>query len=274
MYEAERGNAVRRIAREGDPDRSLAVLFAPFDVRDDLFALYAFNVELARIAEQVSEPDLGAIRLQWWREAIEGAPTGHPVADAFSETCRRRALSPARIEALLAARGFEIANKVMPDWPTLEAYLDGTAGELFALTAEILGASRDEPIDALCDVAGQSYGLTGLMRSLPIHASAGRVFLPADLLHSHGTSPERLFTGDANEGLKTLLGELRQKARDAQDRAMRHLNQHDASIGTSFRPLSLVEPYLAALAKIGGDPLRHIARINPLYRLWRMARWQ
>ena len=69
MHEAEQRDTVRRIAKGGDPDRSLAVLFAPRESRASLFALYALNVELARIAEQVSEPDLGAIRLQWWREA-------------------------------------------------------------------------------------------------------------------------------------------------------------------------------------------------------------
>ena len=42
------------------------------------------------MAELVSEPGLGAIRLQWWRDAIEraasGEAIGHPVADAFGET--------------------------------------------------------------------------------------------------------------------------------------------------------------------------------------------
>ena len=76
MHEVERGDTVRRIARSGDPDRTLAALFAPRGCRADLFALYAFNVELARIAEQVSEPSLGAIRLQWWREALDRAADG------------------------------------------------------------------------------------------------------------------------------------------------------------------------------------------------------
>ena len=92
MHEAERGNTVRQIARTGDPDRTLAALFAPRDARTDLLTLCAFNVELARIAEQVSEPELGAIRLQWWRDAVEradgGEVTGHPVADALCATLR------------------------------------------------------------------------------------------------------------------------------------------------------------------------------------------
>ena len=41
-----------------------------------LFALYAFNHEVARVAETVREPMLGAIRLEWWRETVEGAREG------------------------------------------------------------------------------------------------------------------------------------------------------------------------------------------------------
>ena len=74
MHEAERGDTITRIARDGDPDRALAALFAPRESRADLLALIAFNVELARIAEQVSEPELGAIRMQWWREAWSTSP--------------------------------------------------------------------------------------------------------------------------------------------------------------------------------------------------------
>ncbi|MGV1013933.1 MAG: phytoene/squalene synthase family protein [Methyloceanibacter sp.] len=274
MDEAERRHLVRRIARAGDPDRSLAALFAPPDARDDLFALYAFNVELARIAEQVSEPDLGAIRLQWWREAIGWSDklTGNPVADAFAETRHRRALSPSRVDALIDARQFDIAEKIMPDWPSLEAYLGDTAGSLFALAAEIMGA-QGEGVDQACDAAGRAYGLTGLMRSLPVHAVKGRIDLPADALHRHGASPERLLAGETDEGLRSLLEELRGRARENLAEAMRHLSKFEASARLAFQPLCLVEPYLAALAKIR-DPLQQIAEINPLYRLWRMTRWR
>ena len=61
LVSGERGYTVRRIAREADPDRSIAASFAPRGPRADLFALYAFNAELARVAELVSEPGLGTI---------------------------------------------------------------------------------------------------------------------------------------------------------------------------------------------------------------------
>ena len=58
------------LVREADRDRYLATLFAPAEQRDALFALYAFNVEIARVRELAREPMPGEIRLQWWREAL------------------------------------------------------------------------------------------------------------------------------------------------------------------------------------------------------------
>jgi 15-cis-phytoene synthase len=277
LHEAGRGETVRRIARSGDPDRALAALFAPRDFRADLLALYAFNVELARIAEQVSEPELGAIRLQWWRDALDraakGEATGHPVADAWGEAQRRHALSPHRIESLIDARSFDIATKIMPDWSALETYLHDTAGALFALAAACAGVPR-AVIEPAAAQAGFAYGLTGLMRALPVHASGGRLYLPADMLRRHGTSPEAVLAGNTEPGLLRLLEDLGSKARAALDDAGHHIAKLDRRAQAAFLPLSLVEPHLAALEKPGRDPLHDIADINPLYRLWRLARWR
>ena len=280
MHEAEPGDTVRRIARSGDPDRALAASFAPRAVRPDLLALCALNVELARIAEQVKEPELGAIRLQWWREALararEGEPVGHPVADAFGETMRRHALSAERIAALIDARQFDVATRIMPGWSALETYVKETAGAMFALAAECLGAKAPD-FDRASAQGGLAYGLTGLMRALPFHAAGGRVYLPADLLRSRGTSPEAVLAGSASLGLRALLAELRDKARASCEDARRQATGLDRSANLAFLPLSLVGPYLAALEALdrrGGDPLREIIDINPLYRFWRLARWR
>jgi phytoene synthase len=277
LHEAERGDTVRRIAREGDPDRALAALFAPREMRTDLFALIAFNVELARIAEQVSEPGLGAIRLQWWRDAIDratkGEATGHPVADAVGATIGQRKLPRARIDELINARSFDVETRIMPDWTALEAYLGNTAGGVFALAAECLGAPATS-LEPAASQAGLAYGLTGLMRALPVHAASGRVYLPAEALIRHGTSPEAVLAGKSSEGLLAVLAELRGKARGALAEARRHVAKLDATAQAAFLPLCLVDPYLASLEKSGRDPLRDIAGINPLTRLWRMARWR
>ncbi|HLO23706.1 MAG TPA: phytoene/squalene synthase family protein [Methyloceanibacter sp.] len=277
MHEAERGEAVRRIAREADPDRSLSALFAPREARVDLFALYALNAELSRVAELVSEPGLGAIRLQWWRDAIEraasGEAIGHPVADAFGETLRHRKLSRNRVSALIDARNFDVETKIMPDMATLDTYLGHTAGTVFALAAEILGA-RGESVEQAARSAGKAYGLTGLIRALPVHAARGLIFLPEDALLRCGTSPGEVLAGKMSQGLHDLLAELRVKAREALRDARSRIAALDHAARSAFVSLSLVDPYLASLEKKGRDPLHEIADINPLYRLWRLARWR
>jgi len=280
LHEAGRDETVRTIARAGDFDRALAASFAPRKARADLLALCAFNVELARIAEQVGEAQLGAIRLQWWREAIarslKGEAVGHPVADAFGATARARALPVATIAALIDARQFDVADKIMPDWKSLEAYLKATAGAMFALGGACLGA-RGPELDRAAEPAGLAYGLTGLMRGLPSHAAGGRVYLPTDMLVSRGTSPEAVLAASPSRGLCELLATLREKAREACAEARRRVAGLERAATAAFLPLRLVDPYLAALEALdrsGADPLREVADINPLYRFWRLASWR
>lgn len=281
MIERERAKTVRRIARAGDPDRAIAALFAPAAARDDLLTLFAFNSELARIAGQVSEPGLGAIRLQWWRDAIEraekGEATGHPVADAFGDVLARRKLSRERIGSLIDARSFDIGETVMPDTRTLQAYLFDTTGGLFALAAEIVGAEGENQ-GQIAQAAGQAYGLVRVMRSLPVLAAKGRTYLAADALEKAGCTPQGIFAGQSGPGLKSVLAEMREESRAALRNARFDLYGEgmkgtglDEAGRTAFLPLALVEPYLSALAKVK-DPLRDIAQINPLSRLWRFIR--
>ena len=71
------------LVRRVDEDRWLSSRFAPGPVRKKLVGLYAFNYELAHVGESSSEPALGAIRLQFWADAIAsiyegGQAPAHP----------------------------------------------------------------------------------------------------------------------------------------------------------------------------------------------------
>ena len=138
--------------------------------------------------------------------------------------------------------------------------------------AECLGAPGLS-LEPAAFQAGLAYGLTGLMRALPVHAVSGRLYLPADALLRHGTSAEAVLAGKSSDGLLAVLADLRLKAKQALAEANRHVAELDTNARAAFRPLCLVDPYLASLEKDGRDPLREIATINPLTRLWRMARW-
>jgi phytoene synthase len=276
----ERDAAVRTIARDGDLDRYVSALFAPRAAREHLFALYAFNVELARIGEQVSEPQLSEIRLQWWRDALDrassGEATGHPVADALGLAVRQCDLSRQSLADLIDARRFDVSVRIMPDTAALDDYLGKTAVALFKLAAEIVmaggRAAGQRALGEAVTAAGIAYGLTGLMRALPVHARRGRVDLPEDALLRHGASPAKLLAGDASEGLAELLADLRESARAALRSARQHVAELPPAARPAFLPLALVDPYLSALQKV--DPLHQVADINPLTRLLRLVTWR
>jgi phytoene/squalene synthetase len=156
-----------RLVREHDPDRYFSALFAAEPQRRFLFALYAFNHELARIAGSVREPMLGEIRLAWWRESLEGARAGSPrphhVAQALASTFAANALPQDLFDAMIDARQFDLLEGTFEDAVRRDAYVDATSGNVMRLASRILGA--EDRFDDLAREAGAAYGLTGLLRN-------------------------------------------------------------------------------------------------------------
>jgi len=174
--------ACEAIVRRHDPDRFFSALFAPADRRPFLFALYAFNHELAHIGEVAREPMIAEIRLAWWRETVEGAragkPRNHDVARALAETFAANDLPQAPFDAMIDARAFDASPGLFADLTALETYADATSGNLMRLAAHVLGGGNDD----LARDAGIAYAIAGLIRSMPHHAARGRQYLSNDVL--------------------------------------------------------------------------------------------
>lgn len=183
--------------RRHDRDRYLTALFAPDDRRDDLLALYAFNLELATTREKVSEPMLGRIRLQWWREAVDalyrGEPYAHDLCAALAAAVGRYRLSRAHLETLIDAREFDLDEAPPANLTALEDYAARSSSALIQLALEVLGAAEDEGARDAAHHVGIAYALTGLLRAVPHHARMKRQRLPADLMASAGAAPDDLF---------------------------------------------------------------------------------
>jgi phytoene synthase len=213
-----------RLVRRLDYDRFLCALFAPAGRREALFALYALNAELARVRESVSEPLLGAIRLQWWRERIdeifEQGPTGRHASElvaALAAVIGERRLPREPFESLLDAREFDLSDEPPEDLAALEAYAEATAGSLAVLTLEALAPQEedDEGNDparaaalAAAREAGAAFGLLGLLRSVPFHARWNRVVLPRSLLERAGVRPSDVVEGRARDRLAPVAAEI------------------------------------------------------------------
>ncbi len=173
------------LARRHDPDRFLCALFAPPDRREALFALIAFNHELARAREVASNPLMALIRLTWWREVVEGAqagqpPRAHEVAAPLHAAIAAGVLSAADLIAMAEAREAETEEEGMASTAALHAYLRGTAGGFAVAAGRLLGAPP-AMLPAL-QQTGMLYGLAGMLRAVPALAAQGRCLLPLEVV--------------------------------------------------------------------------------------------
>lgn len=166
--------------KAADPDRWLSTrMIADPAARADIVVLYALNHALARVAETVSEPMMGHIRLAWWREAIEELAAGkparaHPVVAALAEPLARGAFDPAALDALVEARAGDLEPEALADEARLYAHIDATAGALAAVAAHRLDPAS--PPDAV-RAAMRAWGLAGLARNGRLPATWGEAGL-------------------------------------------------------------------------------------------------
>ena len=260
------------VLRDLDRDRYLADLFAPEATRKHLFALHAFNAEVAAVRDRVSDPRLGEIRLAWWREALPDGGRGHPVAVALAETIATLHLPFGAFERLLQARVFDLYDDPMPSLNDLEGYAGDTASALFQLGAIILAGGRNPGTAELSGHAGVALATAAILRSLARDPVGNRSFLPADLAGHHGLDVATVVPGAASPQLKAVVADLVRNARRHLDAARALLASSDSVVRPSYLPLVLVEPYLARVDKAGFDPRPAGPDIPQWRRQWRLWR--
>jgi phytoene synthase len=266
------------LVRAADKDRFLATLFAPAEHRAALFALYAFNVEITRVREVAREPVAGEIRLQWWSDVLGGAGRGeveaYPEAAALRASMTRYRLPAERLEALIAARRFDLYDEPMATLAELESYADGASSTLVALAAQVLNRGEEPDIAALSHYAGIAQAIAGLLRAFPVHAARGQLFVPLEILERHGARRQDVASGQATPQLRAALADLRGRARahlrQAQDRIM----TASPAIMPAFLPIALAGPTLARMERRDYDPFVpvEIAPWRRQWLIWRAAR--
>lgn len=193
-------SACAEIVRRHDPDRFLTALFAPPEMRETLFVLYAANHELARAREVVSNPMLALIRLQWWREVAEGARRRHEVAGPLGEALDAGRLEAADLLAMIDGR--EAETEPIATEAAFRNYVQATAGGVAVAAGRALGAAGPA-LDALRGL-GAAYGAAGILRSVPALARQSRCVLPEDVLARHGLGPEDVIAAPDRAGMEDV----------------------------------------------------------------------
>ncbi len=171
------------LVRGQDEDRWLAAQYAKKPLQNALLALAAIRIELRRIPSQVSEPPLGEIRLQWWREGLEairegGAPQAHPVLEAAAATPLADPRWAGRLDEVIDASARPLYGEGFASVEDLGDWLRESEGALDAMAVEIAGG--DEAIAEAAASAGVAFAM----------AREGAILAPrlADEIGAHATA--------------------------------------------------------------------------------------
>jgi 15-cis-phytoene synthase len=281
------------LVRAADKDRFLATLFAPAEHRAAIFALYAFNLEIARTREVTRAPLAGEIRLQWWSDVLgadvlgadvlgadvlgadgRGAVEGHPVAAALLATIAKHGLERKRLAALVDARRFDLYDEPMRTLADFETYADAASANLIALCGQILDPLGKPNIAELAHHAGIAHAVAGLLNAFAVHARRGQLYVPVELLERHGSGRQDVLGGRASVGLCAALAEVRLIARRHLSRARELLPAAPAVLIPAFLPVALAPVTLARMERVDYDPFVPV-EILPWRRqwiIWRAAR--
>lgn len=263
------------LVRGLDRDRYACDLFAPADRRPALFALHAFNVEVARVREAITNPLAGEVRLQWWSEALIGGARGdiraNPVAAALLDAIDAYRLPRETFFALLDARVFDLYDDAMPSVNDLEGYAGETSSALIRLATIILSGASDKASAEAAGHAGVAYAMAGLLRAFPHHARRGQCYLPLDVLKAHRLTRDDAVSGEASPALRAAISDVCTLARKHHALALAALAEVDRANLPAFLPLVLIPGDLEWVER-RTNPFELAGPPSPLGRLWRVWR--
>ncbi|MBV9931416.1 MAG: squalene/phytoene synthase family protein [Alphaproteobacteria bacterium] len=145
-----------------DPDRLLALSYAPTRHRDAVGALWRLDAALGAVLAGRREPMLSRIKLVWWRDALEAlddrpAPA-EPVLQALAAAVLPRGVAGSELAAMEEAWGALLSPEPLTE-ADLDAYGAGRGGRLFRLSARLLGAEHPG-----VEAAGRAWALADLAR--------------------------------------------------------------------------------------------------------------
>ncbi len=239
-----------------------------------LITLAAFAADLRRITESATEPMLGEIRLQWWRDSLDamqtGGRVGAPLANALGDAIAAFRLPVPLLIAMTEARAFDLYDDPMADAAALEGYLAKTEAIPFELALRILGVTAGDA-SALARPAGRAYGMTRLLARLPVDLARGHmpVPLPVPPLGPHDVTHEVMLAGKATPAVRDMIATMSADISNTLATLRPQIAALSKRQRVAMLPLAMITPYLTVIGAGHRNPLRDIADLAPLTRVWR-----
>jgi phytoene synthase len=243
---------------EANPEQATVAVFLAPDERRRASAFGVLVHELEQTTFSVREPQVAAVKLNWWRQELISAGAGtprHPVTKELFDDARARSIAESSwsnlIDGALAQFDGAAASALPDSISTLAAFYRPVASLEAALAADQSARS---------DADARLWISAHLLHSAVL--TVDNRAIPLDLLARHGLARSALT--EPSPARAALLRDYLGLVRDEIDAALAQLPQ--ASLGRRVR--ARLDRELAARASAAADPLALLAG-HPRQRRWR-----
>ena len=118
-----------------DRERFDSIRHLDSERRKRIAAIYSFNLELANIAWNVSEPELGYLKLRWWEDYINDMNDGYSFGEneyllILSKLLTEGKLHKSNLLRLIKAREFDCSKKPFDSYEQQIKYIRDTSQNL------------------------------------------------------------------------------------------------------------------------------------------------
>lgn len=256
--------------QKSDPERYLACLYLPENIRHCAITLYAFDAEIARIPFVVSEPMPGEIKIQWWRDLIKsGGNVGSgPLAEALLHVAEQSKLPLDVLDNYLEARIFDLYQDPMPDTGTYEGYLGETVSSFLNMIALASGYERSSNLADACGHAGVAIGISRHLSLCANSRARGQVFFPLPVLEKNGLTREQWLETDVGNGQEAVIVDMVIKAREHLAKARTSISDLPNEAKSVFLPIVFVDKILDLVQKNPSECLVKPIVLSSLKRQW------
>ena len=200
-------------------------LFLPSEQRRAMNALYAFCREVDDVVDEIADPDIARIKLQWWREELSRCFLGqaqHPVGQAIQALLPDYDLPQALFEQIIEGMQMDLEQDRYADFNALSAYCYRVAGVVGLLSSKIFGYQQPETEEYAIQL-GLALQLTNIIRDVREDAQRGRIYLPQDEMQHFGVSETSILALEQSPALHRLLEFQAQRALQHYDQALQTL---------------------------------------------------
>jgi phytoene synthase len=246
-------------------------LFLPPERRRAITALYAFCREVDDVVDECTDPQLAAMKLEWWRAEIANLRAGkpqHPVTRALQPHVEPFQITAERLNEIVDGMAMDLTQTRYLDFIGLERYCYLVAGVVGLLAAGIFGYRNPRTLEYARSL-GTAFQLTNIIRDVGEDARKNRIYLPIEDLQKFEVTAADILQSRRSDKFTELMRFQARRAESWYARALEALPAEDRRAQRAGLIMAAIyRQLLSEIERDGFQVLTQRTSLTPLRKFW------